>query len=91
MAKQPKMNTVAISDALGILSNLSLPDLQRLRVGLDEEFSKRANRHADCLNCHQDFTTKRSWQKYCSRKCRNEHFWKTHTVVETEKQEVNFE
>lgn len=36
-----------------------------------------------CKNCGQKFTELRSWQKYCSKKCNNEAYWKVHTYTIT--------
>lgn len=89
MASKPNIHSVALKNALAALPSLSLDDLRRLQVEVGEEAYHRAVKQATCPNCETVFTTKRAWQRYCSKKCRNEHFWKTHTVVKVAKEDVN--
>lgn len=51
------------------------PELNNHELGLKKDKQK-------CQNCNQQFKVNRSWQKYCSIKCRDEAFQKKHSPPE---------
>lgn len=36
-----------------------------------------------CVRCGTIFPPYRQWQRYCTPKCRNLHYWETHEVIKT--------
>lgn len=78
------------------LSGLTREQLKSLQNQVEAQLKADSSKQIKCLCCDQSFITKRAWQKFCSRKCRNDYFWKTHEVVEkthevTKKEEVALE
>lgn len=35
-----------------------------------------------CEECKKEYKPKRVWQRYCTKQCKNNAYWKTHAIVE---------
>lgn len=47
---------------------------------------KKEKKWLKCPICNEEFVQRRKWQEYCSKKCKNKNFWRTHKVVKTDSQ-----
>lgn len=49
----------------------------------NEKTAKREKdvKEQQCETCRFNFTPKKIWQKFCSKKCRNSFFWSHHEIV----------
>lgn len=50
------------------------------RMGLEAQAAKEKE-WLKCPICNKRFVKQRKWHEFCSKKCKNKNFWKTHKVM----------
>jgi protein-arginine kinase activator protein McsA len=78
----PESNKARLANALdpSSISRMDIVELRKLQSLVVDQIQKVSIKETKCENCGLVFTTKRAWQRFCCKKCRNDYFWKTHEV-----------